>query len=220
MAEQTFRSPGFFEQEIDLSQRQKAPLGTPAGVIGTAEKGPAFVPVSVGSFADFETRFGTLDPDRFGPYAVREYLKHKDAVTYTRVLGAGANATSTDMSSTTTYGIVKNAGFRVVSSATTDGTDTSPTANGAVQFIVAAHYISASEEGVGFPLFTANQSFPDLADRSGWVGTGDADNTVNLLRGVLLNSTGSRSLIADWDQEIDVAWLQGSSEDKCLATIR
>ena len=40
MAEQTFRSPGFFEQEIDLSARQVEPFGTPAGVIGTAHQGP------------------------------------------------------------------------------------------------------------------------------------------------------------------------------------
>ena len=32
MAEQTFRSPGFFEQEIDLSARRATPLGIPAGV--------------------------------------------------------------------------------------------------------------------------------------------------------------------------------------------
>ena len=64
MAEQTFRSPGFFEQEIDLSQRRSSPLGIPAGVIGTADRGPAFVPVTVGTFADFETRFGTLNSER------------------------------------------------------------------------------------------------------------------------------------------------------------
>ena len=64
MAEQTFRSPGFFEQEIDLSAKQLTPTGTPAGIIGTAEKGPAFVPVTVGTFADFQTRFGTLDTNR------------------------------------------------------------------------------------------------------------------------------------------------------------
>ena len=60
MAENTFRSPGFFEQEIDLTQREQAPLGIPAGVIGTAERGPAFVPVTVGSFTDFKTKFGNL----------------------------------------------------------------------------------------------------------------------------------------------------------------
>ena len=217
MAEQTFRSPGFFEQEIDLSQRQKSPLGTPAGVIGTAEKGPAFVPVSVGSFADFETRFGSLDPDRFGPYAVREYLKFREAVTYTRVLGAGANTTSIDMSNTTNFGIVKNAGFKIVSSDTTDtATNTGPTKNGAVRFLVAQHHVSASEEGVGYPLFTDNLSFPALSTRAATYGT--PNNDIFLLRGVLFNSTGSRSFIADYDQHINTAWLLGAETSKCLAT--
>ena len=89
MPEQTFRSPGFFEREVDLSQRQQAPTGVPAGVIGTAQRGPAFVPITVGSFVDFETRFGSLDPKSFGPYAVNEFLKNRTAVTYMRVLGAG-----------------------------------------------------------------------------------------------------------------------------------
>ena len=44
MAEQTFRSPGFFEREIDATARETTIVGTPAGVVGTAEKGPAFVP--------------------------------------------------------------------------------------------------------------------------------------------------------------------------------
>jgi len=220
MAEQTFRSPGFFEQEIDLSQRQKAPLGTPAGVIGTAEKGPAFVPVSVGSFADFETRFGTLDPDRFGPYAVREYLKHKDAVTYTRVLGAGANATSTNMSNTVTYGVVNNAGFKVLSSSIDAGVYAAgDSAKGCVQFLVARHYVSASEEGVGFPVFTDNKSFPDLSTRGSVYepATSGGDNNVFILRGVLFNSTGSRSFVASFDQHINATWLAGVENGKFLA---
>ncbi|HIK67763.1 MAG TPA: hypothetical protein EYF95_07320 [Flavobacteriales bacterium] len=219
MAEQTFRSPGFFEQEIDLSQRQKAPLGTPAGVIGTAEKGPAFVPVSLGSYADFETRFGTLDPDRFGPYAVREYLKFKEAVTYTRVLGAGANTTSTDMSNTVSYGVVKNAGWKVVASDTADtATNTGATKNGAVQFLAAVHYISSSEEGVGFPIFSDNMSFPDLSTRDTTYIAG-TENEVFLTRGVIFNTTGSRSFIASFDQSISTSWLLGAETGKCLAQI-
>ncbi len=222
MAEQTFRSPGFFEQEIDLSQRQKAPLGTPAGVIGTAEKGPAFVPVSVGSFTDFETRFGTLDPDRFGPYAVREYLRFREAVTYTRVLGAGANSTSTDISQTISYGIVKNAGFQVVSSSATAGidySDTKQTARGATQFLVAAHNVSASEEGVGFPLFTDNASYPLLATRgSAYAGSTARNNEVFLTRGVLFSTTGSRCLVASHNQHINGTWLRGAYSGKTLAT--
>ena len=57
MAEQTFRSPGFFEREIDLTQRTREIEGVPAGIIGMANKGPAFVPVTVRSFLDFQRKF-------------------------------------------------------------------------------------------------------------------------------------------------------------------
>lgn len=199
MAEQTFRSPGFFEQEIDLSQREKAPLGTPAGIIGTAEKGPAFVPVTVGSFTDFETRFGTLDSNRFGPYAVREYLKNRDAVTYLRVLGAGSNDTNTEISNTQNYGIVSKAGFKVSGSAIT-GTEAHEGGHdsrhqGCVQFLAARHYVSASESDLGFPVFNDNDSFPNLA----------SSNVVNLIRGMIIPATGSRVLVADWDEAISGA---------------
>ena len=110
MAEQTFRSPGFFEREIDLSQRNEEVIGVPAGVIGTSEMGPAFVPVTIGSLSDFVNRFGELDKDLFAPYAVNEWLKNRTALTFMRVLGAGANDTSTDIEKTRTQGTVRNAG--------------------------------------------------------------------------------------------------------------
>ena len=100
MAEQTFRSPGFFEREIDASQRETEIVGIPAGVVGTAEKGPAFIPVTVGSTADFINKFGDLDSERFGPYAVEAFLANRTALTYVRTLGAGANQTTTDISNT------------------------------------------------------------------------------------------------------------------------
>ena len=97
MAEQTFKSPGFFEQEIDLAAQKQSPTGTPAGIIGSSEYGPAFVPMTIGTYTDFEARFGSLNPEAFAPYAVREFLKHKDAVTFMRVLGAGANLTDANI---------------------------------------------------------------------------------------------------------------------------
>src|SRR5690349_16540881 len=101
MPEQSFRSPNFFEREIDLSAPvQGGPVGTPAGVIGTSNKGPAFVPVTVANMNEFISVFGNLDPKRFGPYAVNEFLKHRSALTFLRVLGAGANATSGDIATT------------------------------------------------------------------------------------------------------------------------
>ena len=38
MAEQTFRSPGFFEREIDLTGRVVEPTGTPAGIGSISEE--------------------------------------------------------------------------------------------------------------------------------------------------------------------------------------
>ena len=182
MAEQTFRSAGFFEQEIDLSSQQVSPSGTPAGVIGTSEKGPAFVPVTVGSFADFTTKFGGLDPTKFGPYAVKEFLKNKTSCTYLRVLGAGANETIDEISTTRDSGTVKNAGFRVFANATDNIATFS--AKGAVQFLVGFHDIDANESAA-FPEFTDNESFK--------LDGGDPDaDAVNLVRSVIFTTTGSR----------------------------
>ena len=196
MAEQTFRSPGFFEKEIDLSARQATPLGIPAGIIGTSVMGPAFVPVTVGSLADFETRFGSLDSDRFGPYAVREFLKNRTAVTYIRTLGAGANETTTDIENTRLKGTVKNAGFSLEGTAMTARGSTWTKHKGCVQFLVASHSITENESR-GFPVFSDNESFRHR-DELGTAG-------VNVVRGVLFTTTGSRFTVMDWDQTWETA---------------
>ena len=181
MAEQTFRSPGFFENEIDLATRRVPNLGTPAAVIGTAEHGPAFVPVTVGSFADFETKFGSLDPERFGPYAVREFLKHRTAVTYMRVLGAGANTTSAHVAATTNSGVVHNAGFKVVPNST--AADSQGRQPGSVQFLCATHTIPVATD-IGFPsAYTDNDSFPTVREKNTF-----ASITITVKDAVAINS--------------------------------
>lgn len=182
MTEQTFRSPGFFEREVDLSGRTRTIEGIPAGIIGTAQRGPAFVPVTVGSFLDFERKFGTLDPDRFGPYAVDAFLQNRTAVTYIRVLGAGANASAGDIAVTVQKGTVKNAGFRLV------GTNAAPSLRkheGTVQFIAAEHDLDGTE-ALGYPIFTDNNSF-----------NATAGSTVNLVRGMVLMASGARLEVLD-----------------------
>lgn len=184
MAEQTFRSPGFFENEIDLAAKDVAPQGVPAGIIGTAEKGPAFVPVTMGGWPDFMTKFGSLSPDRFGPYAVREWFKNKTALTYMRVLGAGSNQSTTDFSDTKNFGIVKNAGFVISGTAPTLPVKNDAAANEhCVQFLTARHSLPNTDGGemFGFPMFTDNDSFVE-----------QASDKVNLVRGVLFTTTGSR----------------------------
>ena len=189
MAEQTFRSPGFFEREIDLTQRTTEIVGTPAGVIGTSQKGPAFVPVTVGSFADFESKFGTLDPDRFGPYAANEWLKNRTSLTYIRVLGAGSNSSTSDISVTQTSGVVKNAGFLL--SGSRSGAAGDSRYNGVVQFLSARH-LTRTDEPTGYPVFTDNSSV-------------DSTDGINLVRAVILTASGSRLLVLDHNQSYSVS---------------
>lgn len=182
MAEQTFRSPGFFEQEIDISANVQSPVGTPAGVVGLAQKGPAFVPVTVGSFSDFQSKFGSLEPNLFGPYAVNEWLKNKTALTYIRVLGGGSNMTTSDISNTENLGTVKNAGFKIATAASVN-TNNIIGSVGSVQFIVARHDAD-NYEANAYPLFTDNKSINNAS-------------AMNLLRGVVFTTTGSRLLVMD-----------------------
>lgn len=90
MAELTFRSAGVSAREIDLSGPANVePVGTPAGVIGTSVKGPAFVPITMATFQDFVAIFGETDGEKFGPLAANEWLLNAQALTYLRVLGVG-----------------------------------------------------------------------------------------------------------------------------------
>jgi hypothetical protein len=108
MAELTFKSPGVSTREIDLSgPTQTGPSGVPAGVIGTAAQGRAFVPITVATFADFIAEFGNVETDLFGPLAMREWLNYANAGTYVRTLGVG------DGKKRTSDGSVTNAGFIV-----------------------------------------------------------------------------------------------------------
>lgn len=184
MPAQSFRSPNFFDREIDLSApAQVGPVGVPAGIIGTANRGPAFIPVTVGNFDQFVSTFGNLDPKRFGTYAASAFLANRNALTFLRVLGAGANVSATDIQRTQATGRVLNAGFHV------DGTSTD--ANGrhdnSVKFLVAQHTKQAAE-AFGQADFTDNDSF--------------ASSIVNLVRGAVLLASGTKLMVADYNRDL------------------
>jgi hypothetical protein len=132
----------------------------------------------VGTFADFEQVFGNLDPKRAGPYAVQKFLENRTALTYTRVLGGGANASTSDILNTDQWGTVKSAGFYVSASAeaTVGG---NPVRNGAVMFIVGNHTVTTNEQ-YGMPVFTDNGSI-------------DTSGGINLVRGMLMLASGTRA---------------------------
>ena len=108
MAELTFKSPGVSTREIDLSgPTQSGPSGIPAGVIGTAKQGRAFVPITVANFADFIAEFGDVETDLFAPMAMRQWLSYASAGTFIRTLGVG------DGKKRDSNGAVTRAGFTV-----------------------------------------------------------------------------------------------------------
>jgi len=178
MSEQSFKSPNFYEREIDLSSpRVTGPVGVPGAIIGTSNKGPAFVPVTVANFSEFTNIFGNLDPMHAGPYAANEFLKNKTALTYLRVLGAGANSTAADVSNTLLKGTVVNAGFtRLGTSGSAHSADKRH--RGAVQFLAATHTLGA-HEGTSVAYFTDND-------------TTLGASSVNLVRGMIMTPDTSR----------------------------
>lgn len=201
MPEQTFKSPGFFEREIDLSGRVVEITGVPAGIAGTSEMGPAFVPVTVGSMTDFVDRFGNVSADLFGPFAVREFLRNRTAVTFVRVLGAGANSTTTHFSNTDNKGIVNNAGFIIKGNLTSSLGDVSADKRGQgnAVFLAGIHQVDTEYETTGYPIFTDNRTF----NISG-------GSTVNLVRGIIFCASGSRIEVLDHNESYAVG---GSTDD-------
>ena len=137
MAEQTFKSPGFFEKEIEYIERPTfRSTETPVGIIGPAEKGPAFVPTTVQSLDDYIRIFGNPDLDRDTGHAAAEFFSNNGrALTMCRVLGGGSDAAGS------------NAGFEIHGRAGSGNGGELPNTkySGAVQFLVASHTVSNEE---------------------------------------------------------------------------
>lgn len=202
MSEQTFRSPNFFEREIDLSSPAAGgPVGTPVGVIGTSNRGPAFVPVTVASFDEFSNVFGSLDPKKFGPYAANEFLKHRSALTFLRVLGAGTNESEADILNFESTGRVRNAGFKIEGTPADD--DMLGRHNGVVQFLAAQHQVTTNE-AYGLPLFTDNDS--------------TKGSLTNLIRGMILTPTTSRIMVLDGNEDASSAFSATTPDDTATLT--
>lgn len=198
MPEQTFKSPNFYSREMDLSAKSVAePVGVPAAVVGTSNKGPAFVPVTVPDFNQYTQVFGGLDPKHFGPYAVNEFLKNKSALTYVRVLGAGANSLEEDLSDTLQYGRVKNAGFTLPGDVVGGG---DLRHRGVVQFLTARH-TATSKSAYGMPTFQENDTL-------------GAVDVIDLVRGVIMTPNTARIMIHDTSS---VTAVDGTLADSTVA---
>lgn len=116
-ARQTHVSPGVYTKEIDLTYASKSLGITTLGVAGETVKGPAFQPILIENWREFQRYFGGTSTAKFRgsqypkyelPYIAQSYLKQSNQLQVCRVLGlSGVNAgpawvitaTSTDESS-------------------------------------------------------------------------------------------------------------------------
>lgn len=95
-------SPGIYTREVDLSYAVKSLGITTLGVVGETEKGPAFEPIRIEDWSEFQTYFGGTNPAKFKesgypkyelPYIAKSYLKESKQLEVCRVLGlSGYNA--------------------------------------------------------------------------------------------------------------------------------
>ncbi len=106
------RSPGVRTSEIDrTASGPTGPSGTPAGIIGTTVRGPAFIPVTLASLGQFRNIFGSSDGEKYGPLAAQQWLKRANALVYLRLLGVGKGEKR--LTTGGNIGSVESAGFVV-----------------------------------------------------------------------------------------------------------
>jgi len=79
-------TPGVYTREKDQSFLPQAIQAIGAAIVGPTVKGPALVPTTVSSYAEFEQIFGSFTDESYVPYVVQEYLNNAPNITVTRLL--------------------------------------------------------------------------------------------------------------------------------------
>jgi len=95
MANQIKVSPGVYFKENDLTFVTRNIGVTTLGLVGETVKGPAFEPIFVENYTQFQTIFGGQNTEKYGdgrpryelPYISREYLAESNQLYVVRVLG-------------------------------------------------------------------------------------------------------------------------------------
>ena len=95
-------SPGIYTREIDLNYAVRSLGITTLGVVGETLKGPAFQPMDIANWREFQEVFGGTSTEKFKgsqypkyelPYVAKSYLSESEQLKVVRVLGlSGYNA--------------------------------------------------------------------------------------------------------------------------------
>jgi len=96
MSTQVFVSPGVYTSEKDLTFITRQVGVTTLGLVGETTKGPAFQPIFVSNYGEFQSFFGGLNATKVKdnnaplyelPYIAKSYLSQSNQLFVTRVLG-------------------------------------------------------------------------------------------------------------------------------------
>lgn len=95
-------TPGVYFSEMELTYSAKSMGVTRLGVAGETQKGPAFQPIEIADWSEFQSFFGGTSTEKFKgsqypkyelPYIAKEYLTQSQQLHVCRVLGlSGVNA--------------------------------------------------------------------------------------------------------------------------------
>jgi len=94
--QKVFVSPGVYTSETDLSFVAQSVGVTTLGIVGETLKGPAFEPVFITNYDEFQAYFGGTEPVKFyntqipkyeAAYIAKSYLQQSNQLFVTRVLG-------------------------------------------------------------------------------------------------------------------------------------
>src|SRR5210317_270063 len=91
-----FVSPGVYTSERDLSFVAQSVGVTTLGIVGETLSGPAFEPIFISNFDEFQAYFGGTSPTKFvntqipkyeAAYIAKAYLQQSNQLFVTRILG-------------------------------------------------------------------------------------------------------------------------------------
>ena len=94
--QKVFVSPGVYTSETDLSFVAQSVGVTTLGLVGETLRGPAFEPIFITNFDEFQTFFGGTIPEKFigtqipkyeAAYIAKAYLQQSNQLFVTRILG-------------------------------------------------------------------------------------------------------------------------------------
>ena len=94
--QKVFVSPGVYTSETDLSFVAQSVGVTTLGLVGETIKGPAFEPVFITNYDEFQAYFGGTEPVKFvntqipkyeAAYIAKSYLQQSNQLFVTRILG-------------------------------------------------------------------------------------------------------------------------------------